>query len=228
MADKEIKCLIEGGKATPAPPLGPALGPTGVNIGMVISKLNQETSKFAGMKVPVTIIVHQDRTFDLQVGIPTTAGLILKEAGLKIGGKGSTEEKPEAPFVGNITLQQVFKIADMKRSGSLASNYKMLCKEILGTMVSCKVSCEGKNPRDVQKEIDQGVHDNLFSGKNWNSDTTQTFIFPYFFSYHCWAIVVQYEPKKRWTFLFKGQIHKIWLKKGNKFQNQQSFQFETI
>ncbi|MBN1330445.1 MAG: 50S ribosomal protein L11 [Candidatus Heimdallarchaeota archaeon] len=162
MADQEIKCLIEGGKATPAPPLGPALGPTGVNIGLVIQRLNQETAGFAGMKVPVTIIIHQDRTFDLKVGIPTTAGLVLKEAGLKAGGKGSTEEAPEEPFVGNITFDQVLKIADMKRSGSFASSTKSLVKEILGTMLSCKVSCDGKNPRDVQKEIDKGVYNSKF------------------------------------------------------------------
>ena len=159
MADQEIKCLIEGGKATPAPPLGPALGPTGVNIGQVIGKINQETAKFAGMKVPVTIIIHTDRSFDLKVGIPTTSGLILKEAGLSKGGKGSTEEEPEEPFVGNITMDQVLKIAEIKRVGSLASTTKTLVKEILGTMFSCKVTCDGKDPKVVQKEIDQGVYD---------------------------------------------------------------------
>ncbi|NHJ86100.1 MAG: 50S ribosomal protein L11 [Asgard group archaeon] len=159
MADKEIKCLIEGGKASPAPPLGPALGPTGVNIGAVIGKINQETAQFSGMRVPVTIIIHPDRSFDLNIGIPTTSGLVIKEAGLKKGGKGSTEEAPEAPFVGNLTMAQVLKIAEIKHSGSLASDKKHLVKEILGTMYSCKVSCEGKNPLDVQKEIDQGVYD---------------------------------------------------------------------
>jgi large subunit ribosomal protein L11 len=162
MADQEIKTLIEGGKASPAPPLGPALGPTGVNIGQVIGKINQETAKFAGMKVPVTIIIHTDRTFDLKVGIPTTSGLILKEAGLAKGGKGSTEEEPEEPFIGNITMDQVLKIAEIKREGSFASTTKTLVKEILGTMFSCKVTCDGKDPKVVQKEIDQGVYDSKF------------------------------------------------------------------
>ena len=97
MANQEIKCLIEGGRASPAPPLGPALGPTGVNIGAVIGKINQETSKFSGMKVPVTIIIKPDRSFEVKVGLPTTSGLILKEAGLAKGGHGSTEEVPEEP-----------------------------------------------------------------------------------------------------------------------------------
>ena len=166
MANKEINALVEGGKATPAPPLGPALGPTGVNIGQVIAKINQETAAFAGMKVPIKITIYPDRTFHLDVGIPTTSGLILKEAGLKIGGKGSTEAAPEAPFVGNLTMQQVMKIADMKRKGSLASKYSIQIKEVLGTMNSCKISCEGKDPKEVQKEIDQGKYDNLFSNKN--------------------------------------------------------------
>jgi large subunit ribosomal protein L11 len=165
MADQEINTLIEGGKASPAPPLGPALGPTGVNIGQVIGEINKQTGVFAGMKVPVKIIIHQDRSFDIEVGLPTTSGLILKEAGLKTGGHGSTEEEPEEPFIGDISMQQIMKIAEIKRKGSFATSYKTLYKEILGTMLSCKVSCEGKDPREVQKEIDNGVHDSLFQGK---------------------------------------------------------------
>ena len=115
------------------------------------------------MKVPVSIIIATDRTFKLEVGIPTTSGLILKEAGLQKGGKGSTEEKPEPDFVGDITFQQMMTIAEMKRQGSFASNKKNLCKEILGTMASAKVSCDGKDPREVQKEIDAGLYDSLLA-----------------------------------------------------------------
>ena len=162
MADQVIKVLVEGGKASPAPPLGPALGPTGVNIGAVIGKINQETSQFKGMKVPVKIIIHPDKSFNLDVGIPTTSGLVLKEAGLAKGGHGSTEEVPEEPFVGNLSWDQIFTIAEIKKQGSFASSKKTLVKEILGTMLSCKVTCEGKDPREVQKEIDKGVHDSRF------------------------------------------------------------------
>ncbi len=162
MADQEIKCLIEGGKASPAPPLGPALGPTGVNIGAVIGQINQETSQFRGMKVPVTIIIKPDRSFELKVGLPTTSGLVLKEAGIAKGGRGATEEEPEEPFIGNITMDQVLKIANIKKVDSFASSTKTLVKEILGTMLSCKISCDGKDPREVQKEIDKGVYDSRF------------------------------------------------------------------
>ncbi len=165
MANQEIKVLVEGGKASPAPPLGPALGPTGVNIGQVISQINQQTSNYRGMKVPVTITIKPDRSFELKVGIPTTSGLVLKEAKLSKGGHGSTEETPEEPFIGNITMQQVLNIADVKRAGSIATTTKTLCKEILGTVLSAKVSCEGKDPREVQKDIDKGVYDKLFAGK---------------------------------------------------------------
>ncbi|MBK5112442.1 MAG: 50S ribosomal protein L11 [Candidatus Heimdallarchaeota archaeon] len=162
MANQEIKCLIEGGKASPAPPLGPALGPTGVNIGAVIGKINQETSQFRGMKVPVTIIIKPDKSFELKVGLPTTSGLVMKEAGLSKGGHGSTEEVPEEQFIGNITMDQVLKIAEIKKAGSFAISTKTLVKEILGTVLSCKVSCEGKDPREVQKEVDKGVYDSRF------------------------------------------------------------------
>ena len=159
MANQEVRCLIEGGKATPAPPLGPALGPTGVNVGAVIGQINKETAKFSGMKVPVTISIKPDKTFTIKVGIPTTSGLIIKEAKLEKGGKGSTAEVPEAPFIGNLTFDQVLKIAAIKKEGSFAGSTKTLVKEILGTMYSCKVSCEGKDPREVQKEVDQGIYD---------------------------------------------------------------------
>ncbi|MBD3192651.1 MAG: 50S ribosomal protein L11 [Candidatus Heimdallarchaeota archaeon] len=165
MADQTINVLVEGGKATPAPPLGPALGPTGVNIGRVIGEINKETAKFSGMKVPVSIIIHTDKSFDLKVGIPTTSGLILKEAKLSKGGKGSTEEEPEDEFIGDISLEQVYNVAEIKREGSFASTTKNLVKEILGTMLSCRISCEGKDPRVVQKEIDEGVHDDFFKDK---------------------------------------------------------------
>ncbi|MEA2071509.1 MAG: 50S ribosomal protein L11 [Asgard group archaeon] len=162
MANQEIKCLIEGGKATPAPPLGPALGPTGVNIGKVIGEINKETKKFDGMKVPVTIIIKPDKSFELDVGIPTTSGLIFKELGREKGGHGSTEEEPEEPFVDDLPLEKVLNVAEIKRQGSFASSTKALCKEILGTMLSSKISCNGKHPREVQKEIDEGKHDDLF------------------------------------------------------------------
>ena len=75
MAKEKVEVMVEGGKATAAPPLGPALGPMGVNIGQVIAKINEKTKAFAGMKVPVKVIIDKStKAFDIEVGTgPTTS-----------------------------------------------------------------------------------------------------------------------------------------------------------
>ncbi|MCR4369244.1 MAG: 50S ribosomal protein L11, partial [archaeon] len=76
----EISALIEGGKATAGAPLGPALGPLGVNIGEIVAKINEKTKSYAGMKVPVTIEVDSKKHYEITVGSPPTSALITKEA----------------------------------------------------------------------------------------------------------------------------------------------------
>ena len=111
-----INVLVEGGKATAGPPLGPALGPLGMNILQVVEAVNERTAAFDGMKVPVKILVDPiEGTFDLEVGTPTTSALLLKEAGLE---KGSGNPRTEP--VGNLTLVQVVKVAQMKFDGTQA------------------------------------------------------------------------------------------------------------
>jgi large subunit ribosomal protein L11 len=76
----EVSVLVEGGKASAGPPLGPALGPLGVNVGQVVAQINEETKQFAGMRVPVIVKVNPtNRTFTLVVGRPPVAALLLKE-----------------------------------------------------------------------------------------------------------------------------------------------------
>ncbi|RLG47157.1 MAG: 50S ribosomal protein L11, partial [Thermoproteota archaeon] len=80
MPTKVVKVLVEGGKATPGPPLGPALGGLGLNIGQIVNEINQKTKEYQGMKVPVEIKVDIDtRKFEIKVGIPATSMLILRE-----------------------------------------------------------------------------------------------------------------------------------------------------
>ena len=78
-----VEAMVEGGKATAGPPIGPALGPLGVNIGEVISSVNQKTQAFKGMKVPVKVIVDiESKEFEIQVGTPPVSQLIKKEIGV--------------------------------------------------------------------------------------------------------------------------------------------------
>ncbi len=155
---KTIEALVPGGQATAGPPLGPALGPLGVNVMAIVNKINELTKDFGGMKVPVKIIVDVDtKEFEVEVGTPTTSALIVKELGIE---KGSGD--PGKQKVGNLTIQQIIKIAKMKRSELLAKSLKKAAKEILGSCVSMGVTVENKDPREVQREIDEGKYDELF------------------------------------------------------------------
>ncbi len=159
MADKKIiELLVSGGQANAGPPLGPALGPLGVNVMMIVNKINELTKDYSGMKVPVKVIVDPDtKDFEVTVGTPTSSALIVSE--LKIE-KGSST--PHSQKVGNLTVEQIVRIAKMKRPELLAKDLKSAAKEILGVCVSMGVTAEGKDPREVQKEIDEGRHDQIF------------------------------------------------------------------
>lgn len=151
--------LVKGGEATAGPPLGPALGPLGVNVPAVVSKINEATKIYAGMRIPVKVIVDvETKMFEIEVGIPTTAALILRELELEKGsGKAGSE------FVGELSFESVVKIAKIRRVKSLAKTLKGAVKEVLGTCVSMGVKVDGKHPKEVIKEVDMGVYDNLLT-----------------------------------------------------------------
>ena len=153
--ESRVKVMVEGGKATPGPPLGPALGPLGINVAQVIAKINEATSSFAGIKVPVEIIVKKKtKEFRVEIGSPPTSALIKKELGAERGAKTAGTE-----VVGNLSFAQVVGIAKMKSGTSLAKNIKSAVKEMLGTCVSLGVTVDGKDARKVQQEIEKGEHD---------------------------------------------------------------------
>jgi len=160
MADKKvIELLVAGGQVNAGPPLGPALGPMGVNVMMIVNRINELTKDYGGMKVPVKVAVDPDtKEFEVTVGTPTTSALIVSELKLE---KGSAT--PHTAKVGNLNMDQVVRIARMKRPELLARNIKDAAKEVLGSCVSMGVTAEGKDPREVQKDIDQGKYDEIFS-----------------------------------------------------------------
>jgi len=154
---KQIEALVNGGEATAGPPLGPALGPLGVNVLQIVNRINELTKAFAGMKVPVKIIVDvETKGFEVEIGTPTTSALIIKELGVE---KGSGN--PKAEKIGNLTLEQVLKIAQMKMKDSYANDAKAAFKEVLGTFVSMGVTVDNRDPREVQREVDQQKHNEL-------------------------------------------------------------------
>jgi large subunit ribosomal protein L11 len=156
---KVVEALVNGGQATAGPPLGPALGPLGVNVLAIVNKINEITKDYSGMKVPVKISVNTDnKEFEVTVGTPTASALLVSELGVT---KGSGNAKTEK--VGDLSLEQVVKIAKMKSADVLSKDLKAAVKEVLGTGVSMGVTVEGKDPREVQKEIDEGKHDALLT-----------------------------------------------------------------
>ena len=158
MAEKKvIEALINGGQATAGPPLGPALGPLGVNVLVIVNKINEETKSYAGMKVPVKIAVDTEtKEFEVTVGIPTTAALIVKEAGIQKGSGTPNTEK-----VGNLSLDQAVNIAEVKRSSLLARSLRAAVKEVIGTCVSMGVLVDEKDPKIVLREIEEGKYDEM-------------------------------------------------------------------
>ena len=153
-----IEALVEGGKASAGPPLGPALGPLGVNIMQIINSINDKTKQFDGMKVPVKVIVDpKTKNFEIEVGTPPASSLIFKELGLEKGSGSAGTHK-----IGNLTVDQAVKIAKMKQVNLLGKELKQKTKEVIGTCVSIGVTVEGKKPQEIQKAIDEGVYDSKF------------------------------------------------------------------
>ncbi len=125
----------------------------------IVNKINELTKDFAGMRVPVKVTVNiETKEFTVEVGTPTTAALIIKE--LKIQ-KGSGQAGRE--IVGNLSLEQVVRIALVKKRQLGAKTLKKAVKQVLGTCLSMGVNVEGKSPKAVQREIDEGVYDELLS-----------------------------------------------------------------
>jgi len=155
---EKVEALVEGGKASAGPPLGPALGPLGVNIMQIINTINEKTKQFDGMKVPVKVLVDpKTKNFEIEVGTPPASSLIIKEIGLEKGSGSAGTHK-----VGNLSMDQAIKIAKMKHDNLLGKELKQKTKEIIGTCTSMGVTVEGKKPKEIQKAIDEGAFDSKF------------------------------------------------------------------
>lgn len=150
-----VDAMVEGGKASGGPPIGPALGPTGVNIFQVVTKINEVTQPFVGLKVPVKITVNPvDKTFEVEVGTPPTSALILKEIGQP---KGSGE--PNTEVIGNLTIDQLKTIAKGKAADLSALTLKGAVLIVSGTCVSMGVTIEEKSAKEFQQDVREGVWD---------------------------------------------------------------------
>lgn len=133
---KIIKLQIEAGKATPAPPVGTALGPAGVNIGDFVNQFNTQTREMMGSIVPVVMTVYKDRTFDFIVKKPPASRLVLKKLGIE---KGSQKAQNK---VAKLTKQQLTEIAEEKMEDLNAADIEGARKIIAGTARSMGIDSE--------------------------------------------------------------------------------------
>ena len=124
----EIKVQVTGGQATPAPPVGTALGPHGVNIGQFVQQFNDQTRDLMGTTVPVVISVYNDRSFDFVLKSPPAAVLLKKAAGIAKGASNPLLNK-----VGTVTSSQLEEIAKVKFADLNSSSVEQAVKVIAGT-----------------------------------------------------------------------------------------------
>jgi len=148
MVKQTIESLVEAGKASAGPPLGPALGPMGVNIKAIVDAINEKTKDMAGMEVPVKVIVDDvTKDFEIEVGTPPVSALIKKELGV---GKGSGEAGTVR--VGDLSEEQAKKIARMKFGADDIS----FVNQIKGTCRSMGITIgEGKVTEEEKKAVEE-------------------------------------------------------------------------
>jgi len=130
----KVKLQIPGGQATPAPPVGPALGQHGVNIGAFVSQFNERTKEHQGTTVPVEVNIYADRSFDFIVKSPPAAVLVRKAVGLAKGAATPSKET-----VGTITRAQLEEIARTKMADLNAKDLEGAVHQIMGTCRSMGV-----------------------------------------------------------------------------------------
>ncbi len=133
-----VKIQIQGGKANPAPPVGTALGPHGINLMGFCKEYNAKTSNMVGQVVPVEVTVYQDGSFSLALKTPPAADMLKKAAGVKSG-----SAVPHRDKVGKVTRAQLQEIAEVKMRDLNANDIDAAIKIIAGTARSMGLTVEG-------------------------------------------------------------------------------------
>jgi large subunit ribosomal protein L11 len=160
----QIKLLVDAGAMKPGPALSQKLGPTGVNVNQVITKVNDATKQFKGMKLPVEVDVDTGtKAIEVKVFSPPASELLKKEVGVEKGSGTASKVK-----IGNISIEQAIAIAKTKHPNLLARTLKAAVKAVVGTCVSLGILVESKSPQEVEAEIDAGKYD-----KEINSEKTE-------------------------------------------------------
>jgi len=160
-----LKLLIDGGDMKPGPAIAQQLGPIGINMGQVISKINEATKEFKGMKVPVKLDINEKtKDFTVETSSPPTSELLKKELNLE---KGTSDHRNIK--VGNASIEDVIKITKIKYPNMLEKDFKTAVKSILGTCASIGILVENQAPNELIHKIDSGRFE-----EEINSQSTET------------------------------------------------------
>jgi large subunit ribosomal protein L11 len=157
MAWKTVRIKVKGGEASSSPPLGPTIAQYGLNMNEVISKINELTKGFEGLEVTVNLYVETEKkSYKVEVKSPSTTSLLLKFAGAK---KPSGD--PAHSKVGDLALEDIIKVALLKKHELTAKTLKAAVKTVLSTAATIGLTVGKKEPKDVLKEVEEGLYDKL-------------------------------------------------------------------
>ena len=166
MSKEKVDVMIEGGKASAGSVMGQAFGPLGVNIQEILEEINKKTVDFKGMKVPVTVIVDtEDKSFELEIGTPPVSELLKQELNLNKGSGLQNLKKS-----GNVAMEQIIKVARMKKESMLVKDLKASVKSVVGSCGPLGLLIEGKTPVKINKDLDSGKYDEMIKAEKTEFD----------------------------------------------------------
>ncbi len=161
----KIKLLVDGGNMKPGPAIAQQIGPIGLNMGKIISEVNNATKNLSGMQIPVVLDINpKTKDFKIEVLSPPVSALLKKEAGIELA---SGERKKYR--CGNLSIEQIISVTKQKYSNLLAKDFKKALLSILGSAMSSGFLIESKDPKEVIEEVKKGKYD-----EEINSQKTET------------------------------------------------------
>jgi large subunit ribosomal protein L11 len=157
-----IELRVEGGKASPSPTIKSKLSAYKLNVEEIFKQINEKTKEYKGMEVPVKIFINSN--YEIKVGTPPVASLIKKELGIEVAKITPEEKAAGKTSIGNLSFEQIVKIAKLKFDDLFVKDLKTAVKVVLGTANSLTgVFVENKRPKEIIKEVDEGKWDKFLS-----------------------------------------------------------------
>lgn len=161
-----IKLLVEGGKMSPGPAIAQQLGPMGINMGKVISDVNEATQEFKGVTLPVHLTVNPEtKEVSIKVLSPPTSELIKKELGIERASGARLKQK-----VGNLAIEQVISVAKAKHDAMLSNDFMASVKSVIGTCQALGVLIENKETKEIMQDINEGKFAEEINAKKTDVD----------------------------------------------------------